>query len=511
VQFVSNLSGMSKTKNNENLTGSRLLARNTIWNIFGQAAPLVVAFISIPLLIEGMGTERFGVLTLTWMLIGYFSLFDFGLGRTLTQFIAEKLGRNREHEVPRIILTALCLMMILSILGSIIIMVSAHRLVYGILKIPRFLQQETLNSVYIISLFIPFVVVTTGLRGILEAYQKFTVVNLLRIPMGMFTFAGPLLILPYYRGLEGVVIVLVGGRVIYCMAHLYYGLKIVPFFSRNIVIRREVMGELLRTGSWMTVSNIISPIMVYLDRFLIGAILSIAAVAYYATPYEIITKFLFIPIAIVGVLFPAFATTYRSDPDRTVQLFNAGLKYIFLFFFPIIITAVAFAPEGLLWWLGKDFADNGTRVLQWLAFGVFLNALAQVPFFFIQGIKRPDITAKLHLFELPVYIILLWVLSTRLGIEGAAIAWVSRMLLDTLVLFYITSVKFMVKLHLKSVVIVSSLSIMSLWFFANLIINVNTKILLLIVYFIVFSTVGWCFVLSSGEREFLWLRTKDKK
>ena len=35
--------------------------------------------------------------------------------------------------------------------------------------------------------------------------------------------------------------------------------------------------------------------MVYLDRFVIGAVISVTAVAYYATPYEIVTKIGIIP------------------------------------------------------------------------------------------------------------------------------------------------------------------------------------------------------------------------
>ena len=36
----------------------------------------------------------------------------------------------------------------------------------------------------------------------------------------------------------------------------------------------------------MTVSNVVSPLMSSLDRFVVGAVLSMTAVAYYATAYE---------------------------------------------------------------------------------------------------------------------------------------------------------------------------------------------------------------------------------
>ncbi len=65
-----------------NLTGSRRLARNVLWNLLGTGAPLLMALVAIPMLIEGLGTARFGVLTLAWTVVGYFSLVSLELGRT---------------------------------------------------------------------------------------------------------------------------------------------------------------------------------------------------------------------------------------------------------------------------------------------------------------------------------------------------------------------------------------------------------------------------------------------
>ncbi|HLJ29909.1 MAG TPA: hypothetical protein VKY85_24590 [Candidatus Angelobacter sp.] len=61
-----------------NLTSGRFLARNTIWNLLGQLLPMAVAVVAIPPVIRGLGIPRFGVLSLAWIVIGYFSLFDLG-------------------------------------------------------------------------------------------------------------------------------------------------------------------------------------------------------------------------------------------------------------------------------------------------------------------------------------------------------------------------------------------------------------------------------------------------
>src|SRR5216110_3506099 len=107
---------------NGHLTSGRLLARNTIWNLLGSGAPMVVAVFCIPILIRGLGKDRFGVLTLAWALIGYTSLFDLGLGRALTQLVAQKLGAGEEKEIPSLAWTSLVLMTLLGLAGSISIL-----------------------------------------------------------------------------------------------------------------------------------------------------------------------------------------------------------------------------------------------------------------------------------------------------------------------------------------------------------------------------------------------------
>ena len=123
----------------------------------------------------------------------------------------------------------------------------------------------------------------------------------------------------------------------------------------------SVAVPLLRFGGWITVSNIVSPIMSHLDRFLVAALVSIAAVAYYVTPYSVVTNLLIVPVAISGVLFPAFVASFVQDRERTALLFARGIKYVILAMFPIALLIVAFARQGLDLWLGKEFAEHSFR------------------------------------------------------------------------------------------------------------------------------------------------------
>ncbi len=489
------------TTANLELTSGRLLARNTIWNLMGNAAPMIVAVLAMPILIRALGKDRFGVLAIAWALIGYASFFDMGLGRALTQLVSKKLGEGEEREVPTLVWTSLLLMLALGILGAAVIGAISPWLIHRALKIPRELQAEALRCFYLLGLSVPVVISTSALRGLLEAYQRFGLINALRVPMGVFSFAGPLLVLPFSNRLFPVVVVLVVGRVIAWVAHLLFCIRVTPSLGKRIVWQRAAVGPLLRFGSWMTVSNVVGPLMVTFDRFVIGSLLSVGAVAYYTTPYEVVTKLWLIPSSLLAVMFPAFSASFAQDRKRTALLYGRSVKYLVLALFPLTLLIVALAQDGLKIWLGNDFAQHGSRVLQWLAVGVFLNGLAAAPFAIVQGAGRPDLTAKLHLIELPIYLIALFGLTKMQGIEGAAIAWTGRVAIDAVVLFALARRLLPIRSSIQSRTVVLVGGSLATFALATLLHGWEMKGLFVGCISVGFILLAWFVMLSPEERK----------
>lgn len=416
----------------------RNLARSTAWSLGGQTVPLFVALLTIPFLLDGLGTDRFGVLSLAWVVIGYFGLFDLGLGRAMTRAVAEKVGVGREDDVPAIFWTTMILMFGLGIVGMVAGLAFSPLLVNSVLNVPEDLRSETLIAFSILALSLPVDMSTSALRGAMEAKGRFDLTSLTRIATGLYTYAAPLAVMFVSHSLIAVVAALLAGRIVAWGVTLALCLRVMPSLRVRPAFDRAVLGPLLRVGGWMNVCGIVFPLMVTLDRFLIGSLVSVAAVAYYATPYEMVTKLWVLPTAIAGVLFPAFAAGYRPDLAGTERLFARGVRYVFLGIVPATLVIATLAHEGLAIWLGSEFADNSGRILQILAIGVCVNSLSNVPFALVQGAGRADLAAKLHLIELPVYVVAVWLSARAFGIQGVAIVWMVRGVVDTAALFVIS-------------------------------------------------------------------------
>ena len=499
-----------KIQNQSNLIYSgKSIAKNTIFNLLGYGIPLIFALVIIPVLIKNLGTEKFGILSLVWVVIGYFSFFDFGIGRALTKIIAEKIGTNQTQEIPEIFWTSFFLMLFISILLSILLFFLTPELVFHTFKISKALQAESLKTFYLLAFSIPIVTTTAGIRGFLEAYQKFGIINIIRTMLGVLMFLGPLLCLIFTTSLFWIVLFLTFVRVIVWILYLLECFKVNVILKRKIYFENKLIKPILKLSGWMTVSNIIVPIIVYLDRFLIGALVSASAITYYATPYEAVTKLLLVPGAFIGVLFPAFSASYLSNPEFTQKLLLNGVKYIFIFLFPIVLLIMTFANVGMGLWLGKNFAENSSLTLQLLAAGVLFNGIAYIPFTFLQGVGRPDITAIVNLVELPIYFICMWFAIKLEGINGAAIVWLLRMIIDALVLFIFTnrviSTHFKINFKLRQLSILLLIVVSILPIFIG---SISVKLASSSIIILVFLIISWKFLLADEERILLISRIK---
>lgn len=407
--------------------------RSTLWNLLGAILPLFIGLLAIPYLVRQLGVERFGLLNLSWLLVGYFSLFDLGIGRALTRLLAENIALGRREEMPALVGTALGLMTWLGAGAACLLALLAPWIADWMLVSVE-IREEMRIALWLMAFAMPFVVLSAGWRGILEAYSRFDLVNWVRIPMGISIFLAPVGILFLADGLVPVVAALALTRVVGWWFTRFLCRRLDPLLRARHVIDRSQLRPLLSFGGWMTLSNIVGPLMVYADRFLIGGLLSAAAVAYYATPYEIVTRLWVVSGALSGVLFPLIAGKIVVDRPGANTLYERAMKVLFLALLPVVAGIFLFAENGLAWWLDGDFAENGYFVAQVLVIGVFVNALGQIAISVLHGAGRADWSAKLHLAELPFYLVTLVLAAEHYGIDGVALTWLLRVAVDTLVM-----------------------------------------------------------------------------
>jgi len=77
----------------------QVIGKNTFLNLLGQALPLLAGLVALPFIVRGLGTDRFGLFSLVLVALSFFSVFDVGLGRAMTKFIADAIGRDQKEQI----------------------------------------------------------------------------------------------------------------------------------------------------------------------------------------------------------------------------------------------------------------------------------------------------------------------------------------------------------------------------------------------------------------------------
>jgi O-antigen/teichoic acid export membrane protein len=406
------------------------LTKNTLWNLAGTAIPMVAGLALIPFTLTRLGSEAFGVLTLVWGLIGYFSVFDLGVGRALTVQLSRLTATESVSGAAPLVRSGMLLTLAAGLLGVALIWLLAPSLANQWLKISPALQDDARLAFLVAAVGVLPTTLASGLRGALEGLDRFAASNLSRMVLGVWMFALPAWSV-YFHGprLEVIAVYLVLGR---CLVVLAMVIQLrVHLFSTAAAVARRHFQVLWNYGLWVTVTGIVGPLMVYGDRFFVSAAVGADQLPLYAIPQDVLLRLLLIPMALTGALLPRLAAMGVSE---AAAAYRQTYRRVGVAMLAICVLAAVLAYPALSLWISPEFATQALPVVLVLCVGVWVNSLASVPYTLLHAKGNPRLTALFHLSELLLYLLALWLLSSRYGLLGAALAWVARVALDWLLL-----------------------------------------------------------------------------
>lgn len=406
------------------------IRKNTLYNILGAGLPTFVSLITIPLYLKVIGDARYGVLAIVWLLLGYFSVFDLGLSRATTNQIA-RLNNATVQEREGVFWTALTLNGILGTVGGLVLYFVAKPLMLYAFTMPDSLRNEVVSALPIIAATVPVATMTGVFSGALGARERFATMNIIQsLGTLLFQVAPLLAAFVYGTNLELLIAVTVGARIISALPFIPAVKKTLPLCNPPKFERHRVR-ELLNYGAWVTVSNLLTPLLTAIDRFIIAALSGASAVAYYSVPYNLANRVSILPAALASALFPQLSMT---TSDRARDLTNRSLQIVAAVMTPLVIIGIFVIRPFLDLWVGKAFSLHAAPVGLLVLLGVWSKGLSFIPYNLLEARGRPDLIAKLHGLEFVVYVPVLWFSIVSYGLEGAALSWSILILIDMMVL-----------------------------------------------------------------------------
>lgn len=404
-----------------NLSTGSSLVKGTVFSMLGQGLPLVVAVVCLPIVVKGLGAERFGVLVLSWAVLASVGAFDLGLGRASARYIAAALSRGAIEEVPRIFGTGLFAQSCIGIIGGSLVAVAAPLLVVRLFALPPELQADGNVIVRLVALGVPVVLLSNSMRSALYAAQRFDLVNAVGVPASSSMYLLSAVGVLAGWTLPTTVAVLVASKAGALAALWHLTRRHCPGLDgRRSSPDWKTLKMLLRFGFWLTVSTLVSPLLRQAERLLIPALLSVAALASYTVPFEAVSRLTILPVSMALALFPAFSRFDGREGEALADLVVRPVRYLAVVMTPPFLFGVLFARELLTVWMGADFALQAKAPLQLLAVAFYVGAFSSILRAAIQGLGRPDLKAKLDLGNAALFLVLLVTLAERFGLAGVA-------------------------------------------------------------------------------------------
>jgi len=401
------------------------------------AIAMVVQFLLLPYMIRHLGADDYGLWTLTFSVLGFLSLVDFGFTTTVVRFTAEARGSGDLERRNRMLSTVLCLYMALAVLTGLLLWgVSPF---YGdLLGIPPERREVALLLLWIlgarsVAVSLPF----GAFRSILFGAGRIGAVNLLQAGGTLLYGAAAVVALETGGGILGLAW---GNLLAFALEHLAYlaaALRWTPglrlswrWFDRGLL--RVAVG----IGASQFVVTVATLVLLRTDPLIVNAFLPLAAVALYGVALKVSENALLLVKQGINVLGPHAAELSASGrTDGVRRLLVQGSRLTLVPAGVLAVGALVLGEEALAFWVGPDFREA------WPPMAVLMVAVAlMVPqmvaseVFTMTGHHR--ITALVSLAGMAVNVAASLLLVRPLGLLGVALGTLIATVLVDLVLVW---------------------------------------------------------------------------
>lgn len=399
---------------------TKLIASGSALQVVRFGAGVVVAFFLTPFIIHSLGDRLYGFWTLAAAFIGYYGLMDLGLAGAAARYIAGAVGKGDQEEYSKVFSTALQLYVVL---GVAVLAISI-----GIAFLaPRFVHSAQDAALFRDVILILGCGLAVGFP--LRAYAGLLVAELRLDAVAVIDIFTLLL-----RTVLVVCVLLMGYKLLalawvtfFCglpgkAAYMWLSRRQCPWLRFH---PQPWLGQwtksLLSYSAYALVGSLADQLRFNADSFVITAFVGLAAVTHFRIAGLMVTYFMSLMVALVGIVRPLFSRLHGAGDYRSIQktlLFSTKVSACVAGF--VGFGFIAWGKPFIQRWVGVSYLD-AYPCLVVLALG-YIVALGQMPSVpFLYGISKHKYLAIMNTVEGIANLALSIWLIRSMGIFGVAL------------------------------------------------------------------------------------------
>ncbi len=398
------------------------LAKNIAANNVGVAGQIIIAFFLSPFLVHTLGDTRYGIWTVVAALSGYMSLLDLGIAGALTRYVALYYQKKDYSSINTILSSGLFLFTAVSVFIIFLSPLTAYLMV-------RFLNfdKELVDIVYFLIIVVSFDValfVIGGLvRGALGGFQRFELINIVRLLSMIYKALAFYIFLNYGAGLLTMGFISLSSNLLVLIISFYQLKKYYPAVDLGTSkINRGDISKVYNFSKFVFLAMLANQVLYYTDTFIIGYFLNMAAVTYYTIPWSLSEYVKQFCIAISGTYIPAFSELHSAED--TQEIYNhyiSGTKVILFFSNLFCVGMIVLGAPFIALWMGPQYADQAEILIVIFFITLYFYAPHLISYSLLQGLNRHKLYSYLSATIAVLNLILSIILVQIYGLIGVAI------------------------------------------------------------------------------------------
>lgn len=410
------------------------VARGTFWGLLGNVFLKAFSFLYVVYIARAVSQDDVGLFYLSLSIIGLLGAWrDFGLPTSLARYVPYFESRNEGSKVRS-------LLRYTYILNSIsgIVLIGALWLVAD--AIGTFYQNAALSeALKLISSFMLIENLFKAGSGFLQGRADIKSLqamnaaqNLLRLTLTVFFFQffGASLAWLIWAFLLSYVVAMV-----IFAPHIIRSYSNIPTTGQVLPLR-DLVREIAPFGLVLSIIQLISTLISYSDRAILGYLLPSAAanerIAVYSLAVTLAMNVMVFPGAVGGIFMPLISRLVgTNDMDSVRKVMGTAQRWTLFITLPFAVVMVAFSSEMLTVLYGQVYA-GGSAAMSIFMLGMFFSLFTQVIALALAGMRLVNLEFKIVLAVGALNVILNFLLIPAMGIEGSALASALSFAMSTL-------------------------------------------------------------------------------
>ena len=350
---------------------------------------IIVTFFMTPILVDGLGDDRYGIWVFVESIIKYLALFDLGITAAVVKYVAKFNATQDRQEVNRVYSTS---MAIFSVLGLLIATTSILYAVWGPLPktISPSLALEARIMIALLGFNLAFGLPMSVYNSIISAIELYWLKNIVQIVTLIARSLVFLWVLSMGWGIIGIGIAITAFSLLQQLTYLCIAHRKLPNLSFSFTsISKSSLRQIGNYSIWTFIAAISSRISFQTDAIVIGICLDPSSVTYFAIAGRLIGYSKSLVRSATMVLTPRFSVL-----DSLKE--HAEIRGLLIYGTRISLWTTCFLTQGLILlgpsfigiWMGERFQEISSPLLIILAAPLFLFLSQSVSSRVLYGIGK---------------------------------------------------------------------------------------------------------------------------